>query len=260
MIDFNSIQRSRIPISVFERKTLPKFIYFLDIDAIRINRFFQSRQAKEDLFQATLFIQNLERLKNSKNPDGTKIIGVERIFENTEERISKGENLSGHYFEANLGVALINAGFKIKEVSAKKSLDDTPSNPKQYIQRREVDFVVIKDNIKYYVEAKVHIGRLIESDKKNKKTDFLVNISKKYGAVPVIILNSLEMAYPEDHDPQDLMQKDFSEHDKRQILKYLEKHPELKFWKVPDQRFTVIEDLNIINPRESERLDGLKKA
>lgn len=253
MINFNSIQQSRVPSIISERNLLPKLIYFLDIDETRINRFFQSKQAKENSLQAILFIQNLERLKNATNPDGTRIMGVERIFKNIEERISKGEDLSGHYFEATLGIALVNAGFKIKEISAKKSLEDTPSNPKQYIQRREVDFVAIKDNIKYYIEAKTHIGRLIESDTKNKKTDFLVDISNKYGAVPVVILNSLETDYSESYDSQDLIQKDFSAHDKRQILKYLERHPELKFWRVPDQRFQRVENLDIIDPRESKQ-------
>ena len=222
----------------------------LNIDGIRIANFLQARQEKGDLPQAKFFIKNLEKLKAAVNPDRTNIIGVERIFKNAEERISKNENVSGHYFEAILGIAFVNAGFKIKEISAKKSLE--VQNGQAYIKRREVDFVVIKDGIKYYIEAKAHIGRVIESDEKNKQTEFLVKIANRYNAVPVIVLNSVEATFTEDFELEDLMSKDFDDHDKRQIRRYLRNYPQLQFWRVPENRYQKAEDLNIVKRRQAD--------
>jgi hypothetical protein len=210
--------------ALLQKKTSP-----LNIDPARIANFLQARQLRGDLPEAKLFIENLERLETLVNPDRKRGIGVERIFENAEERVSKKENPSGHYFEARLGIAFVNAGFKIKEISAKKSLEQRDENMPAYIQRREFDFVVVKDGIKYYVEATKHIGRVIEADEKNQKTEFLVKIANKYGAVPVRVLDS------------------FSNKDKRQIAKHLENFPELRIWRVPEDSNQTIEDLDIIS-------------
>ncbi len=229
--------------ALLQKKTSP-----LNIDPIRIDNFLQARQLRGDLPQAKFFIKNLETLKIAVNPDGTGIKGVERIFNNAEERVSKGENVSGHYFEAVLGIAFLNAGFKVKEISPKKFIE--PEDKQAYIKKREIDFVVIKNGIKYYVEAKVHIGRVIESDKKNNQTKFLIEIANEFGAVPVIVLNSAENTFTEDLELKGLVQKDFSGHDIRQITRYIERYPQLHFWKVPEGRYQTAEDLDNISAKK----------
>ena len=149
------------------------------------------RNANEGIF----FINKLRELKNAKNPDESSVKGVERIFENAEEILSEGKEISGFVFEADLACRLIKAGFNVREVSVRENANGEKLISSDGLER-EIDIIAEKEfndcNLIFYIEAKTSISDLINADTKNGQLSALIELAERHSpsAQPVVILKS----------------------------------------------------------------------
>lgn len=202
----------------------------------RIVDFLYDRRKAKDLKNAMFFLYNLETLSNVRNPDGSKVKGVERVFENAEEAMVKGDRVHGFYFEAISALSLMERGFSIKEVSVRKierngiveELIDTHGSP------REIDFIAQKDFgegvAQIFCDAKSSVVSMILSNEHSKQIDAMIEIANKYGALPAIILKTREAKISSDGSINYFQPFALKPKDKRQIIKFLTDYPKLLIW------------------------------
>lgn len=202
----------------------------------RIIDFLNDRRKAGDLKNAIFFLYNLETLSNLRNHDGSKVKGVERIFENAEEAVEKGDNVHGFYFEAIAALSLMEAGFSIKEVSVRQIkrngvVEELIDSHGSY---REIDFIAEKDLgegvQKVFCDAKSSVVSMILSNGESRQTDAFVEIANKYGALPAIILKTREAKVSSDGSINYFQPIAITPKDKRQVFRYLTNYPELLIW------------------------------
>ena len=149
------------------------------------------RNANEGIF----FINKLRELKNAKNPDGSSVKGVERIFKNAEEILSQRKEISGFVFEADLACRLIKAGFNVREVSVRENADGEKLISSDGLER-EIDIIADiqfnGDKLTFYIEAKTSIYDLIAANERNGQLSALIELAERHSpsAQPVVILKS----------------------------------------------------------------------
>lgn len=202
----------------------------------RIINFLEDRKESGDLENAIFFLYNLETLSNLQNKDGSQVKCVERVFENAEEAIEKGDKVHGFYFEPIAALSMMDAGFSIKEVSVRsierngrtEELIDSHNSP------REIDFIAEKDfgegTVKIFCDAKSSVVSLIMSNLSSKQTDALVELADKYDAVPAIILKTRDAKVSSDGTIDHFQGIGFSRKHRKQICRFLTDYPGLLIW------------------------------
>lgn len=230
----------------------------------RIIDFLKDRKKAGDLKNAIFFLYNLETLSNLRNHDGSNVKGVERIFENAQEAVEKGDNVHGFYFEAIAALSLMEAGFSIKEVSVRQierngiveELIDSHGSP------REIDFIAEKDLgegvQKIFCDAKSSVVSMILSNDQNKQMGALVEIANKYGALPAIILKTREAKVSSDGSIDCFQPIAIKPKDKRQIFKFLTSYPELLIW--DESGNNIVSNEEVDSWREERRILNEHKA
>ena len=224
----------------------------------RVSDFLDSRDREKDLPHAIFFINNLIKLKTIKNPDGTFIKGVERIFENAEEMLSQGKNVAGFYFEAELALSLIEAGFSIKEVSVSKITNDKGETEELRDHDgypREIDMIAEKEidgeSFRFDIEAKTGFKiKARNNNRLNYQVAALTEFAHTDDSIPVMILRDREPILSENGELVYLKPKEPKNKIKKQCKNYLIHYPQLLIWKVPLKNFSDVEELNLVDSKE----------
>lgn len=189
-----------------------------------------------DLESAIFFLYNLETLSNIQNKDGSRVVGVERVFENAEEAIRNGDKVHGFYFEPIAALSMIDAGFNIKEVSVRQierngiveELIDSHGSP------REIDFIAEKDfgegTVRIFCDAKSSVVSMILSNRSTKQMDAFMEIANKYDAIPAIILKTRDAKISSDGSIDYFQPKVISKKHQRYISRFLADYPGLLIW------------------------------
>jgi len=202
----------------------------------RIINFLEDRREFGDLESAIFFLHNLETMSNLTNKDGSRVIGVERVFENAEEAVEKGDKVHGFYFEAIAALSMMDAGFSIKEVSVRKierngTVEELIDNHGSY---REIDFIAEKDFgegvVRIFCDAKSSVVSMILSNRSTKQMDAFMEIADKYDAVPAIILKTRDAKVSSDGSIDYFQPKAISRKHQRQISRFLADYPGLLIW------------------------------
>ncbi len=222
----------------------------------RVIDFLENRYREKDLPHAIFFIKNLIKLKTIKNPDGTSVKGVERIFENAEEIISQRKIVAGFYFEAELALYLIEAEFNVREVSICKITNDKGETEKLRDRNGypiEIDMIAEKEIdgefFKFDIEAKSGLGGK-RGNRLNHQVAALTQFADADDSIPVMILRDRESVLSESGELIYLKSKRLNKKAKEQCKDYLVHYPQLLIWKVPPRDFSDVEGLNLIDPKE----------
>ena len=215
----------------------------------------EQRNANEGIF----FINKLRELKNAKNPDGSSVKGVERIFQNAEEILLEGKDISGFIFEANLACTLIDAGFNVREVSVRENADGKKLISSDGLER-EIDIIAEKEfdgcNLTFYIEAKSSIDDLISSDKKNGQLSALIELAERHkpSAQPVVMLKSRISILSNHGDLKRTELREFNRTETEKIKLCLSAHRgRALIWREPLKEISEIDDtdeLNIVSKKE----------
>lgn len=167
----------------------------------RVITFLNSCERSGHLEEGKLFINNLIKLQGHRNKDQTRISGVTKIFEKAEDLIKrrKEDYLCGVFFEPVAALFLIKEGFKIKEVSASTYLKDGIAQ--EFIGsdgiEREFDIIAEKKYpggiLTFFIDAKNSTNAVVDGEKHNGQTTAQIEIAMEHGAIPTIILNTVDV-------------------------------------------------------------------
>lgn len=205
-------------VSLYEKNEKPDYEF-----RGKVIDFLASREKHGDLSKAMFFIRNLAELKKIKYEDGTKIKGVERLFENAEVADHFGDNPSGFYFEAIAGLSLIQNKFKIREFSMREISGEELVSSDGI--DREVDIFAELDLdseiVPVFIDAKSCFSAIGASQNKNHQLDALIEISENYNAVPVVVLRTKDPVLTPDGKLMDYESLSFSSHTYNGLIGYL---------------------------------------
>ncbi len=229
----------------------------------RVISFLERLDREKDLPHAIFFITNLIKLNNINNADGSEVKGVKRIFNNAEEILLQEKYVAGFYFEAELALSLIEAGFKVEEVSISKITNDE-GETKDLRDRngypREIDMIIEKEIdgeiYKFIIEAKTGFRKNMMPAYNNRlhyQLISLIEFANERDAIPVMIVRDKEPVLSEAGELIYFKSNEPSSRTKEQCEHSLAYYHQLLIWKVPPKGFSSTEELNFISSKESAK-------
>ncbi len=155
-----------------------------------LNDFLTNRRNFGEFEKAKQFLQNLYTVQTFTYEDDSRIYGAENILYRALEADKGNDMVHGYYFEPQVAINLIERGFKIEGVSVTgKQFTDPDDSRKE----REIDIIATKTyddmECRFFIDAKSSYYGIIKSHEKG-QLKALVKLSKKFDAVPVLVVDT----------------------------------------------------------------------
>lgn len=201
-----------------------------------IEDFLFMEKAAGDLPQAMLFIRNLSKLKAITYKDGSKIIGVERLFLNAEEAQAQGDNPQGFYFEALAALSLNKIAFKIEELSVRNVSNNGKVETLRSSdgKRREIDIIAKAkfhgETVTFFIDAKSSFASMLNSDQYNGQIDALIELADRYNAIPVVLLRTKRPVISRTGELLGFTKLTTEQETRRGMVDYLRSKSQLLIW------------------------------